>query len=151
MPNATRESIYAALFALTNVGAPLATRSRRVQHFTTVAPTDQPAVFQQQVSESVVTRKDMPSIRVFRVDWLIYAYNGEDPTVIASTQLNTLVDLLEEALLPPAGQEAQTLGGKVQRVYLAGDVEYSEGPNGPQAIAVMPLEIIVPYGFECTE
>jgi hypothetical protein len=48
------------------------------------------------------------------------------------------------ALEPAPGYPRQTLGNLVHSCRIAGDIEKDAGLLGPQSVAVVPIEIIVP-------
>ena len=58
------------------------------------------------------------------------------------SQLNPIIDSLQRAVHPING-EKETLGGLVHRLVISGPIETDEGLLGDQAIAVVPLSVIV--------
>ena len=151
----TRESIYAALYALTaplQTAGTLKTRSRVWLHWTEVSHEYQPAFFQVQKTEEFVEVKGRPALRKLTVDWIVYVNRGNNPEIVPSTELNGILDALEMALMPVEGM-TQTLGGLASHAWIAGAIETDEGTLGPQAVAVIPIEILAPrdYSGPCAE
>ena len=139
--NTSRETIYAALFALVSGAAPFATASRRFQLITAVQTGQMPALYMSQAGETVARDRITPPRYTLRVDLAVYAQNP-DATQSAAPQLNALLDAVEAALAPPAPQLDQTLGGLVSHCYLRGEIELFEGSLGNRAGAVIPIEIV---------
>lgn len=137
----TREPVYAALFALLSGAAPFVTASRRLRHWSDVGPAEQPALFVVQKSETAERRAGLPAKWRASVDVYIYAHAPDDATSPA-TVLNPLLDAIEAALAP-AGGAVQTLGGLASHAWIAGKIETDEGVLGGQAVAIVPVEILV--------
>jgi hypothetical protein len=57
---------------------------------------------------------------------------------------NDLLDAVEEALAPEPGEAVLTLGGLVARCWIDGDIETDEGLLGEQAVAIVPVSILIP-------
>jgi hypothetical protein len=140
-----REPIYAALFAVV-AGVPgLVTASRRCRHWTDVAPAEQPALFQVQRAEKIERRTGLPPKHTLAVDLYLYANTGSDPLLAPASILNPLIDAIEAALLPnDAGGTPQTLSGLVTHAWIDGPIETDEGVLGAQAVAILPISILVP-------
>jgi hypothetical protein len=141
----TREPIYAALFALLSGAAPFATASRRLRHWSLVEPAEQPTLFQVQKRETAKAAEGSPTAWRAEIDLYVYCQAPDDETAPA-TVLNPLLDAIEAALAP-AGRDlasgTQTLGGLVKHCWIAGAIETDEGALGGQAVAIVPLEILV--------
>ncbi|HXP74621.1 MAG TPA: hypothetical protein VN823_10790 [Stellaceae bacterium] len=58
--------------------------------------------------------------------------------------MNPLLDAIETALAPDLVTNVQSLGGLVAHCWIAGKVETDEGVLGGQAVAIVPIEILVP-------
>ena len=139
-----REPVYAALFALLQHAAGFVTVSRRLRHWSDVAPAEQPALFVAQKSETAANRTlGAPTVWTLRVDLFLYAHSG-DPYAAPAILLNPLVDAVEAALAPPPATGFQNLGrpDMVRHAYIAGKIETDEGVLGEQAVAIIPLEIL---------
>lgn len=140
-----REAIYAALFQRLSAVPGLVTTSRRLRHWTDVAAPEQPALFQVQKEESVEQRPGLPPKRRLSVELYLYANSGADPAVAPAQLLNPLVDAVEAALAPDTPVAAgQTLGGLVAHAWIEGRIETDEGALGDQAVAIVPVSILVP-------
>jgi hypothetical protein len=137
------ESIYAALFATVSTAAPFVTASRRLRHWSDVGPAEQPSLFLVQKSETVQRRKGLPPKWTLSVDLFVYARAPDDVTP-AATVLNPLIDSIESALAPATPSATQTLGGLVEHAWISGKIETDEGVLGGQAVAIVPIEILVP-------
>jgi len=140
----TREPIYAALFALVGSVPGFSTASRRLRHWADVPATNQPALFQVQKGETVTERRGLPPKRQFSVELFVYARAGGEPNDPPSQILNPLLDGIEAALAPEPGREVQTLSGLVAHAWIAGRIESDEGLLGDQAVAIVPIDILIP-------
>ena len=141
----TREPIYAALFARLASAAPFVTASRRLRHWDEVGPTEQPALFQVQKRETAKEAEGSPTVWRAEVDLYLYCQAPDDETAPAIV-LNPLVDAIEAALVPSGADLAsgtQSLGGLVKHCWIAGAIETDEGALGGQAVAIVPIEILV--------
>ena len=138
-----REAIYSALFAAVAGAASFVTASRRLRHWSDVAAAEQPALFMAQKSETALRRQGLPPKWTLAVDLYVYVHAPDDvsPPVAA---LNPLIDAIEAALAPVNLTLTQTLGGLVDAAWIAGKIETDEGVLGGQAVAIVPLEILVP-------
>lgn len=138
----TREPIYAALFALVAGTADFVTVSRRLRHWTDVGAAEQPALFQIQKSETAEERRPLPAKWRATVDLYLYAQAPDELTAPA-TVLNPLIDAVEAALAPDPFSNVQSLGGLVAHCWIAGKIQTDEGVLGGQAVAIVPVEILV--------
>lgn len=136
----SREAIYAALFEKGKSLPGLITTSRRLKHWNDVPPSEQPALFQAQGDELPTGNNSLPIIWKFNAEWYLYCHSGNDPEATPATQLNDLLDAVEQALKPDVSG-FQTLGGLVYNCRISGKVETDEGLLGPQSVAVIPIEI----------
>lgn len=136
----TREPIYSALFALLSAAASFATASRRLRHWSDVGPAEQPALFVVQKSETAERKAGLPPKWRASADVYVYAHAPDDDTA-PSTVLNPLLDAIETALAPQGA--VQTLGGLAAHAWIAGKIETDEGVLGGQAVAIVPVEILV--------
>ena len=138
-----REAIYSALFAKMSAAAGFATASRRLRHWSDVGAVEQPALFQVQRSETARRDAGLPSKWTLAVDLFLYAHAADDATA-AATVMNPLLDAIEAALAPDPVTNVQSLGGLAAHCWIAGKVETDEGVLGGQAVAIVPIEILVP-------
>lgn len=140
---ATREEAYAALFALLQALPGVVTASRRVEHWADVPGQKQPAVYLAQSSERITRKPGYPAARTLNA--FVYVYvKGASKAAPPSTKLNALVQAIETALEPVPGQETQTLGGRVYQCCIEGEIKEDEGALGDQAVAVIPVQMILP-------
>lgn len=141
-----REPIYEALFNLVWNAAPFKTHSRRWKPWDQV--TDQPAIFMTQNAEDWRRVRGMPPVVSLEVDLVIYSNVGEDPNALISPPLNALIQAVASALKPTSPNDValnvQTLGGLVFRAWIEGQVMIREGMIAGQAIAVIPVKILIP-------
>jgi hypothetical protein len=138
-----RELVYQGLFATVSGAAGFVTASRRLRHWSDVTAAEQPALFQVQKSESVRREAGLPARWTLAVDLFVYARAPDDQAAPAAV-LNPLLDAIEAALAPDPATNLQTLGGLVAHCWIAGKVETDEGVLGGQAVAIVPVEILVP-------
>jgi hypothetical protein len=139
-----RETIYATLWALGAGTARFTSASRRLRHWSGVAPAEQPALFMSEKGGSaVIKRLGAPIVWTLHADFYIYAHSS-DPYLAPGTILNPLIDALEAALAPSPTTGIQNLGlpEMVQHAYITGKVETDEGVLGDQAVAIIPVEIL---------
>jgi hypothetical protein len=137
-----REAIYSALVALLeDATGEWRTTSRRLEHWNDVPPEAQPALFQSQTGEFAVTVRGQPTVWTLNVDVYVYCFDssGKPP----APALNDLIDSIQAALEPNAVEEAQTLGGLVHWCRIDGQIETDEGTLGSQAVAIVPISILV--------
>jgi len=147
----TREPVYAAVFAffaaLTQGGAPLfRLATRKAEHWDQAAAEDSPCLFMRQRTENASRVKGRPTIWRLSVDLLLYARTNaqNDPDVVPAQVLNPLLDAIEAALTPDDPMnDACTLGGLVSHAAIEGTVEIFEGTQGDEAVAVVPLTLVL--------
>jgi hypothetical protein len=137
-----REPIYAALFALAAGAASFVTVSRRLRHWSDVGAAEQPALFMIQKSENAEERRPLPVKWRASVDLYLYA-QAPDELTLPATVLNPLLDAVEAALAPDPVGHVQTLGGLASHCWIAGRIQTDEGVLGGQAVAIIPVEILV--------
>jgi len=141
-----REPIYAALFARLAEAGGFRTASRRLRHWSDVAAVEQPALFLAQKSETAEQRGALPTKWSCDLDAYVYCHAPDEATA-ATTILNPLLDAIEAALAPSGADVAtntQTLGGLAYQAAIVGKIETDEGTLGGQAVAIVPIRIIVP-------
>jgi hypothetical protein len=139
-----REAIYAALFARIAALPGLVTAGRRLKHWHDVPPSLQPALFMVQKRERPSQQRGLPTTWVLAVDLYLYSHGGADPNAVPAQALNALLDGLEAALAPDPASGLQTLGGLVDHAWIdPGGIETDEGVLGDQAVAIVPIQIMV--------
>jgi hypothetical protein len=147
----TREPIYAALFeffsGLTAGGSPLfKVATRRPDHWEAFPPEEQPALLMRQRSEVAQHRLMLPTKWTFNLDLMLYVHTGasQDTTVIPEQLLNPLLDAIEASFaVDDLPNNACTLGGLVSYAAIDGTVEEFLGSSGDQAVAIVPIRILV--------
>jgi hypothetical protein len=138
-----RELVYQALFTKVGSAAGFVTAGRRLRHWSDVAAAEQPALFQVQKFETVKRDAGLPPKWTLGIDLFVYAHAPDDVSPAASV-INPLLDAVEAALAPDLVSNLQTLGGLVAHCWIAGKIETDEGVLGGQAVAIVPIEILVP-------
>jgi hypothetical protein len=139
-----REAIYSALWILGSRSSNFASRSRRLRHWSDVAPAEQPALFMSEGGgHAAVNALGAPIIWTLAAEFYIYAHCS-DPYTSPAQLLNPLLDALDRALSPSAASGIQNLGlpTMVQHAYIVGKIETDEGVLGDQAVAIVPVEIL---------
>lgn len=137
-----REPIYTALFEKVASLPGIVTSSRRLKHWNDVSPADQPALFQAQAGENAMVKTGFPTKWNLDVELYLYCHAGNDSDATPATDLNNLLDAIEEALKPDHSGY-QNLGGLVFDCRIDGKVETDEGTLGPQSVAIIPIRITV--------
>jgi hypothetical protein len=146
-----RDAIYSALFALI-VGDPalagkFVSTGRFLRFFEDVAPEQCPALYMVQEGESWVRKgKGIPPIRTLRCKLVMYAYSGDPLTgTLPATLANAMLDVVDVALnSPPSPDNAVTLGGLVDHVYMEGEVRIFEGLLQEKTIVTVPIAMLLP-------
>lgn len=137
-----REAIDAALFAKLSAIPGFATTSRRLKHWNDVPPDQQPYLCQAMGSQSVSRVTGQPAR--WTINLKVYMYVTAPETESPGSSINPLIDAVEAALEPAfAAIPVQTLGGLVEFCRISGTIETDEGTLGMQAVAVIPIEILV--------
>jgi len=143
-----RDAILNALFQRlkTKLGSNVATIGRRHMMPPNLTSAMQPALFVVQGGE---VREPHPrgtggkiTLHVFLV---AYCYDNA-ANVDGTTQLNILIGRIEDALAPdlPNIGEPQTLGGLAYQCWIEGEADIDPGVFGQQAVAIIPVRILVP-------
>lgn len=139
-----RETIYKAMFdLLMGTSTIFRTKSRRLQHWSDVAPTDQPAIFLTQGQQVASLTQKMPTVWTLDASIFLYAHTGGDLQTPPMSILNPIVDIVVANLLPTINGE-QTLGGLVERCRIDGAIETDEGILGDQAVVIIPVKMFLP-------
>ena len=147
----TREPTYAAMFAffagLTGGGAPLfKTATRNLAHWDTVPGEDCPCLLLRQGKETARYKQGMPTVWTLSpMLWLYVRTNFQnDPNQIVGSIINPLVDAIEASIkIDDFTNHRCTLGGIVSHCAIQGTLEIIEGTMGDEAVAIIPLEIVV--------
>ena len=140
-----REAIYSALASKLEAIPGIKTFSRKLLLWSDVPAAEQPALFMACANQTVVrAAKGLSSVHHLPVKLYLYVSTAGDPKAAPSILLNELLDAIEAALEPDTDEETQTLGGLVSHCWINGDIETDESLLGDQAIAIIPLDILVP-------
>jgi hypothetical protein len=139
---ASREAIISALFTLVSGAAGFKTTGRRLRAWDECP--DQPALFLRVIAEDIEHKSIVFSTTTIHAEIWIYSQGNIDPDDVPSTDLNNLVDAVTSALAPDSPTQQLTLGGLVSWCRVEGRIDYAPGDIGTQAIAVIPVRILVP-------
>lgn len=146
MSTVPRETVYETLLALLTTTGDFKLVSRRNRAPETITPALSPALFLFEVSESYhVQAPGLPVKLCLQVQAVFYNSVGSDLNLCPTTAINAALDNLDVALKadqPATGRT--TLGGLVFSLKANGNVEKAPGDRDGNAIAIVPLEIILP-------
>lgn len=138
----TREPVYAALFSLLSNIAPFVTTSRKLMHWDDVSIGAQPALFMAQRGETAQITRGQPTRWLLEVD--IYIYVKTAGATAPAQLINPLLDAITAALAPSVSPDyTQTLGGLAHHCWIEGRIETDEGTLGDQAVAIIPIRILI--------
>lgn len=134
-----REDIYQALFDLVSAAPGLVTTSRKLLHWSDVPPSQRPALFLTQKSETAINTTGLPTKWMLSAE--IYVYGSTKGAICSGEVLNPIVDAITNAL---ATTEIgpQTLGGLVHYARIEGTIETDEGNLGDDAVAIIHVSIL---------
>lgn len=139
----SREDVMTALLETLAAGGSFPTVGRRLLHWSKVA--EQPALFLRHVGDEYPQRRTgMPPRVVMKCEAWIYSKGSADPGVVPEIALNALLDEIEAALQPAPAFAAQTLGGTVTHAWIEGEVLMHPGDLDGQAMALVPVRVLVP-------
>ena len=148
-----REAIYVALFNLlqTQLSNSFVTIGRRHIMPPDLSPAQQPALFVCGVGESKDPKpRGTPGKLTLDAMLFVYAYDSalnEEPgqeQQLAATQINQLLAAIEDALAPTGPTGVQSLGGLVSHCWIDGKTDIDPGILSQQAVAFIPVHILVP-------
>jgi hypothetical protein len=141
MFNATREQIFAALFAAASATQGLAFKQRRVLSFDDVSYANMPALFQLEHDQRAEWRHGMPQRWTLQAELIIYSDQRSDQKD-GPQGLNALIDGIEAALAPDnSSTGCCTLGGLVTYCRIS-EVKIYEGVQTGTAVAILSIEIL---------
>jgi hypothetical protein len=138
-----RETIYKALFELIRNLNGAATTSRILAHWDDVPPNMQPALYLTNDTQQAEQVTGFPTKYLLGAKIWIYCHrdSGEE---VPSAQINEILDGLDEVLKPSESPtNKQTLGGLVEHCWISGAIETDEGTLGNQAVAIVPIQMLV--------
>lgn len=144
----SRETVYSAVFSVlleAVTALNFKTVSRRVKLWSEVPVDQQPALFQQQVSEESTSAKAPapPNKNFLRVDIIIYANAGPDSSESVDPQLNAAIDAIERVF--PSDPRQKSLELRLPGIIdcrIHGIIEFGEGNLNGQGIVIIPLRIV---------
>jgi hypothetical protein len=138
-----RESVYQSFFETIQSLAQFKTASRRLRHWSNVSFADQPALFVTQGKERQEPRRGLPPKVFLSCQIYVYVNSGEDENGVPASLLNPIGDAIDAALAPDPATGLQTLGDTVSHCWIEGEIANDEGVLGPQAVAIIPISILV--------
>jgi hypothetical protein len=149
-----REAIWAALFTWlqSQLGDQFQSMGRKHVAPPELTIADQPALFQVAGKEIHIPQKPpgLPSRLMLRGWLIVYVFdNSPDEDIgqeqlLAETTLNNLLQAIDAALVPDNLATGKfTIGGLATHCWLEGDSDLDPGIFGPQAAAILPLNILV--------
>lgn len=150
-PTLDRNQLYGALFAffsgLTAGGSPaFRTATRRLSTWEQVPPESSPALLMEERGEEAQYRKGLPTIWRLRIALYLYAHTAAsvDPEAVPADIINPLLDAVQGSLeIDDPNDEACTLGGLVSHAAIEGAIERYNGAQGDEAVAIIPITILV--------
>lgn len=119
------------------------TVSRRMRAAPEVGKTDCPALFIDEVSETIQQGSAGPQITTFNILLWVVIKNTNNPGDEPISGLNILLDKIDAALRPAPYQEYFTIGG-VNRCQIDGVIDKDAGELAGIGMARIPLKILVP-------
>lgn len=142
-----RDEILNALYSLlkTKLGSNVTTMGRRHMMPPQLTSAMQPALFVVQGGEHRDPRpRGTGGKLTMHVLLIAYCYDNSS-NVDGTTQLNDLIEEIEDALAPADPSTlVQTLGGLVYECWIEGETDIDPGVFGQQAVAIIPVRILVP-------
>lgn len=152
-----REALFAALFTRLSTAAGFTLFSRKMVDFDACVQGEQPALYLVKGDEQIVDpNPKLPTKWKLAAEVYIFCLNLADPNAGPSIQLNELITAVEGVLIRqpsegfvPGQPFAQTndwwtsLNGLCSHCWISGPIIVGEGAAGDQAVAVIPLEILV--------
>lgn len=150
-----REAIFKALFKLltadgANVNAqsgPFKMVGRRLIHYSNVPDNMRPCMFLLAGDNTYARSQPVPAKVTLEAKVVIY-FHTPQPTQAdenaASPQVNDYLDLVDQALAPPAYTTLQQLGGLVNSCWIEGTVDVDTGELDGNGMVVIPIKILVP-------
>lgn len=145
MASPTREEIMEALFTLLQTTSGIVTFGRRLKLWNNVPAEQQPALFLVEHSEARLNSLRGTPGRLQLLAQIFLYVKTTDMEVIGGTELNNLIDAIEATLAPADPKvNVQTLGGLVDRCWINGTIIKDPGDIDGQALAIIPINILVP-------
>jgi hypothetical protein len=139
-----RKAIWAAVYAklATTVGA--VTTGQTLLPYDQVQPEAQPALFMARTRDVHRNTAGRPAILTLQADFFLYTNRGGDDTIVPSEQIDDMLDAIDALFaFDDVATGRCTLGGLVQHAWIEGETPIAEGQGGAQAIAIVPVAILV--------
>lgn len=142
---ATRNQILDAILLKFKDVATWKTTSRKVKMWTEVPQESRPALYVTMLSDNSAPQSEaVPGMTTLDVTVFMYLWVYPD-TDVPSTDINDVLDAFDVALAPsPLNGSKQTLGGLVSHCWKEGVTQIVPGDLDGDAIAVIPLKVLVP-------
>lgn len=138
-----REAVMTALLNTVAAAAGFITTGRDLLHHSQVAA--QPALFAVDAEEDFPAGSyNMPRAIEMAAELWVYTKGDERPDKSPAKALNATLDAIETALAPSPINNVQTLGGAAEHCWIEGRIEKSPGHVLGQAVAVIPIKMLVP-------
>lgn len=152
MAQCSRESAFAALFALLQTSVPpinngkWVASGRKLLDWSKVPAANQPCFFLDQGhQETKEETYQLPQWLWMGYMWIYFRLDGSDTQSTPSdTVFNGFLDAVDNVIYPLPKGTRNTLGGLVTQCHIIGTTHLGlSEQNGGQGIIVIPLEIIV--------
>lgn len=122
------------------------TPSRRLKLWTDVPPEVRPALFQFEGGTDPYTWRATPADRIRKLvaRWFVYL-DAKDPSIVASSQINDILDAFDAAMDPPSGNRGlNTLGGTCSMARITGVPLKDPGDLDGDGMIIVEIEITLP-------
>jgi hypothetical protein len=145
-----RDAVYSALFNLVVadpvVAATFVTTGRLLPQISQVADDQCPALFMFTLPERRVNKgRGIPPIRTLFAAFVCYFATTDSTAVLPVTAVSAAADAIDNAIIYPGNPDnAQTLGGQVEHVYVEPDIKPYEGLLQEKSVLVAVVGILVP-------
>lgn len=144
----TREAIHVALLNLlydalhtSNSGSFKVVDRQWIPAESETHTAKQPALHLVATPETVGRVAEQPPARVLTFDAVIHCHKGEQDKVISSTEINNLLEEVDNAIEPDPVTGRQTLGGLVSDVRCQGNVLRSDATITGQSVIIYPIVV----------
>lgn len=150
-----REAVMTALFnqllimqqSPSNPTGAFVTISRRLKLWTDTPVEQQPALFLVEHHEETSSQNPGMNSRDI-MNAMIWIYASAPEGTVGGTILNNLLDAVDNALSPTdISVNMNTLGGLISRMYIDGPLMKDPGDLDGQALAVIPVKLLIPGGL----
>ena len=137
----SRETAFLALFALVQGIPGIKTCTRRLKHWQDTAAEDQPAIYMEHTGEVTQPVRGLPSRIVLETNLWLYVRSEGQPV---GPTLNPILDVIYAAFEPKNdGDHTLTLSGLVHHCWIEGQTQIFEGDLGEEAVAIVPVKLLV--------